>query len=343
MTLRGSKARTFVPALVVLASAGCLLGATVLGQTNRKPPPRFPLTLFAEAKAEDYVDDQVCGGCHPDVAAEFGRSYHAAHVKDPKLPVERRGCQACHGPGQKHLDSISDPEKIGQSIIRYTRIKSTEASAACLRCHGATMHDAQWRRTEHARSDVGCVDCHTVHHGKDSKLVTDAMPPADDLRAGLSPTDVTATRPLPHLKAEQPVLCAKCHRKEVSEFRRNFHHPVTEGRMTCSDCHELHPTKQSPSRIAPVKSTCVRCHLEKAGPFKFEHDPVAGWTGEGCTECHRPHGSANPRLLNSFSRGLCAQCHSEMTTAHYPGQTCWASGCHEALHGSNGDRYLRTR
>jgi DmsE family decaheme c-type cytochrome len=182
-----------------------------------------------------------------------------------------------------------------------------------------------------------------VHHGKGSALVEATKAEAADLRGTGSPTGVTTTSLTRSLKAEEPVLCGKCHRREVGEFRHNFHHPVPEGRMQCSDCHELHPTKDTPRKAAPTKSACVNCHLETAGPFKYEHEPVAGWIGDGCIECHKPHGSHNPGLLNSFSRGLCAQCHSDLTTSHYPGQTCWNSGCHEAVHGSNRDRNLLKR
>ena len=49
------------------------------------------------------------------------------------------------------------------------------------------------------------------------------------------------------------------------------------------------------------------------------------------------------RLLNTFSRGQCSQCHSDKGNNHFPGRTCWQSGCHEAIHGSNHDRTLFRR
>jgi predicted CXXCH cytochrome family protein len=328
-----------------VASITVLLGSVVFSEAQTKPKPKdYPLTLFANAQPEDYLPDSVCAGCHADIAADFGRTYHAAHVKDPKLPVDRQGCQSCHGPGAKHVESVSDDvEKARQAIVRYTAVKPAQSSAACLRCHGGTMHATQWTRSAHARSDVGCVNCHTVHHGEGSTMPDRIQPRADDMSAALAPAGIATRAARRYLKAPEPVLCGKCHRREAGEFRRNFHHPVAEGRMTCSDCHEAHPTKASARKSPATKSDCVRCHAEKAGPFRFEHDPVAGWTGDGCIECHRPHGSHNPSLLKSFSRGLCAQCHTDKMTSHNPGQTCWNSGCHQALHGSNTDRRFLTR
>ena len=91
------------------------------------------------------------------------------------------------------------------------------------------------------------------------------------------------------------------------------------------------------------RELCVTCHGNVAGPFVYEHDPVVGLTGEGCMECHRPHGSNNPKLLTTFSRGACAQCHTDKANNHFPGRTCWQSGCHVAIHGSNTDPFLLHR
>lgn len=325
------------PMLAVLSPASCLVIGTVWGFPQKSPDT---LRVFASAKESDFVDDKVCGSCHSEIAARFPKTYHAAAVGDPKLPVSRRGCQSCHGPGREHVASATDPEKAGQAIIRYGEVRPAEASAACMRCHGSVMHEAQWRRTEHAKRNLSCVSCHTVHGSQETE---DGKAPTD-LRALYSPTGVVTAKSPEHLKKVEPVLCGECHQSELREFRHAFHHPVGEGRVNCSDCHQVHPTRNSPlKRSFAYRGSCVRCHVEKSGPFRYEHDPVAGWTGDGCTECHRPHGSHNPYLLNSFSRGLCSQCHSDLTATHYPGQTCWASGCHEAVHGSNRDRYLRTR
>lgn len=187
MSQRSTRAGVFLPALILVTSTVCLLGAAVWVEADRKPPPRFPLTLFALARSEDYLDDEVCAGCHPSIAAEFPRTYHAAHVRDTKLPAEKRGCQACHGPGQNHISNLEDPAKIGQHIVRYGKIKPAEASAACMRCHETVMHSARWARTAHARNGVGCTDCHTVHHVRRSSLVAEEKPASADLRGALSP------------------------------------------------------------------------------------------------------------------------------------------------------------
>ena len=82
---------TTMPVLVLSLASVYLIGGAVWGEAQRKPRPTpFPLSLFAAAKADDYVDDQVCAGCHAEIASSFGRSFHAALVRDSKLPKDRR-------------------------------------------------------------------------------------------------------------------------------------------------------------------------------------------------------------------------------------------------------------
>jgi predicted CXXCH cytochrome family protein len=330
------------PGLIAMLPAVLLVSAAVLGEDRAKKPPAFPLSLFATAKADDYVDDQVCAGCHPDYSNGFDRSPHALFSKnpDPHVPIDKRGCQGCHGPGAKHVEVVGEGGKAGQTVIRYGKIKPAEESAACLRCHGDTMHAAQWKRSGHARADVSCVACHSIHNS--AKIEVGSLRTRDpgSIR---SPLNVASTVRPALLKAPEAELCAKCHAREVGQFRLSSHHPVPEGRLLCSDCHDVHPNRLANKRQPLTRDGCVSCHPDIAGPFVYEHDPVAGWTGDGCLECHKPHGSANPRMLSVFSRSLCTQCHTDKGSNHNPGMSCWSGACHVALHGSNHDRTLRQR
>ena len=86
-----------------------------------------------------------------------------------------------------------------------------EASAICLRCH-AKDAGMDWRGNEHALNDVTCVDCHKIHQ---------------------DPAKGT-------LKMAEPELCYQCHADIRAKENYPSHHPVREGKMKCSDCHENH-------------------------------------------------------------------------------------------------------
>ncbi|MBS1705004.1 MAG: hypothetical protein JST40_03960 [Armatimonadetes bacterium] len=318
-----------VQALVLIVGIA-MLSFGFTGTAQRKNAS-FAEKLFARATADDFMNEEACGECHPSVVKNFSASPHSALVSDSKLPLDKQGCQGCHGPGRIHQAEEN------AEVISYTKLSPKESSAACLRCHEKTMSESHWKRTEHARADVACVSCHQIHTDTENGLAHASV--KSDPRTTVLDAKVD---PKLMLKADEATLCGSCHPTVSAEFRSANHHPVPEGKMACSDCHSAHPSKNGVTTQDMFKGKCVTCHTEKAGPFIYEHDPVAGFTGDGCQECHRPHGTNNPKMLNSVTRGLCAQCHTDKLAQHYPGQTCWNSGCHASSHGSNSDpRFLK--
>ncbi|MCS7223638.1 MAG: hypothetical protein NZ959_03610 [Armatimonadetes bacterium] len=307
-------------------------GAAVVSKDQQKKEPPFPLNLFARAKPEDYVGEKECARCHKPYFASYEASPHALPMRDPKAPLDKRGCEGCHGPGEIHLEDVEDPTK----VIIFTKATERQVALACLRCHADTMRLSQWHRTEHARAGVSCTSCHQIHRNPQKERNHPSLLP------GQAPWTTNKKDDVALLKDTEVNLCGQCHQRQVAQFRLPFHHPVLEGRTNCTDCHDVHPSRQARRKTNPFKGTCVTCHAQTIGPFVFEHDPVAGWSGDGCTDCHQPHGSPHPALLKSSSRGLCNQCHTDKGNSHFPGQTCWQSGCHIAVHGSNTDRFLRT-
>lgn len=284
--------------------------------------------LFARAKEDDFMGSDGCKDCHSSQAESFPASGHAAFMHDPKAPLNKQGCEGCHGPGFIHQAEEN------AEVIAFRKMSPAESSAACLRCHETSLPETHWKRTEHANADLSCVSCHQIHPDSKPNFVPGSTA-AQRARDPKQPLVITQAAKKALLMADEATLCGQCHAPTVAQFQMSSHHPIPEGQMVCSDCHSVHPAKMQKARLTLEKGTCLTCHTEFAGPFAFEHDPVAGHTGEGCVECHKPHGSNNPKMLSSFSRGVCAQCHTEKLVSHYPGRTCWTAGCHVAQHGSN--------
>jgi DmsE family decaheme c-type cytochrome len=197
-------------------------------------------------------------------------------------------------------------------IRRFDKLSTKEIDQTCLGCHAGTHPN--FDRSPHAKANVGCTSCHSVHAPK---------------------TDVAL------LKAPQPQLCFQCHSDQKPQFGMPFHHPVQEGVVSCSDCHDAHGTFQASNlrSTADQNAICTKCHAETRGPFVYEHAAVRA---EGCLGCHSPHGSQNARMLNMPSiNTLCNQCHSPVAagTVHGMGagsasyQPC--TSCHTYIHGSN--------
>jgi DmsE family decaheme c-type cytochrome len=114
-------------------------------------------------------------------------------------------------------------------------------------------------------------------------------------------------------KDTQVEVCSQCHKDVRAELLRTSHHPMREGKMECSDCHNPHGTVSDKLIAAnTVNEKCYECHAEKRGPFIWEHAPVI----EDCTSCHTPHGSSHDKLLNARTPFLCQRCHSN---SRHPG------------------------
>jgi predicted CXXCH cytochrome family protein len=156
---------------------------------------------------------------------------------------------------------------------------------------------------------------------------------------------------------KNPAACFECHLQTHAEFSLAQHHPVLENRMNCVQCHDPHGLDIYKTAgglaMARQNETCAACHREQTRPSVFEHKALR----EGCTTCHNPHGSVNRKLLTQADPNLCLRCHAQNQgsltgtgviligavdhSAFLRRGTCWTSGCHTAVHGSNVDPRLR--
>lgn len=152
---------------------------------------------------------------------------------------------------------------------------------------------------------------------------------------------------------KDPSTCFSCHTDKKLEFRLPYHHPVTEGKMGCVDCHNPHGEEVRPwsaTSMNDVNQACTRCHKDQGGPFVWEHEALR----EGCTTCHKVHGSIHEKMLVARDHNLCLRCHTQANTpivgkssshsgatGFWSRGTCFTAGCHTAVHGSNFDDHLR--
>lgn len=228
--------------------------------------------LFAAATTvdSDYIDSDACEDCHSDVSESFMGTAHGTYLSGKDRPAVG-SCQACHGPGGKHVDS-EDPA----DIINPAKIDLVSGESTCLACHDDYMFE-EWAASEHRSNSIVCSDCHQIHVAFGTKEYK-------------RPTD----------------RCYQCHSEVKAATYLPSRHPIAEGKLECNDCHLVHGGEQPFMNDFTARELCLQCHAQMEGPFIFEHPPVT----ENCLVCHTPHGSVANNLLKQGEPSLCLNCHA---------------------------------
>ena len=295
-------------------------------ETAPAPKPADAAPKAADASAPVPYSKKgadTCLTCHDSerVMAVFQTKHGQPNDARSPFGKGQLQCEACHGPGGKHTGKIKKGDT-RPPMIRFGRDSVAPVAVqngVCLACHEKSL-SAEWHAGPHASNDVTCASCHDLHTAKD-----------------------------PVLSARtQDEVCFTCHVTKRAEFLRPYAHPLKQGKIACSDCHQPHGTSAASQLVkSSVNQTCYQCHAEKRGPFLWEHAPVA----EDCAICHSPHGSSNPGMLKARGPLLCQSCHSQEghpSFAYGPSNLPGGSGptvstlalgncmnCHSQVHGSN--------
>ena len=230
------------------------------------------------AAAAEVEASKACIKCHDaEDLPDMSRSAHAVST-DARTPA----CVSCHGASPTHVNKPDGsrlrpaPDRV---FSKNGGSPAGERNAACLTCHERGSNHALWRGSAHEAADVACSSCHKVHTNHDKVLA----------------------------RTSQPEVCYTCHQEQRAQMLRPSHHPVPEGKMSCSDCHNAHGSAGPKLvRRETTNGTCYTCHAEKRGPFVHAHEPVT----EDCMNCHSPHGSTVANLLKARAPVLCQQCHT---------------------------------
>ncbi len=109
-----------------------------------------------------------------------------------------------------------------------------------------------------------------------------------------------------------PAACLQCHLETRAQFTLPQHHPVSEGKMNCVQCHDPHGQDifkpAGGLNMARANESCSQCHRAQTRPFMYVHEAMR----EGCTFCHAPHGSVNAKMLVTPDLNLCLRCHAQV-------------------------------
>lgn len=247
--------------------------------------------VAAEEKApsglvEEPLRVDVCVLCHQSQYDAIKVSPHWMSG-DERTPGAVHECASCHGNLQEHVMSAGNSSEGGMTTYKKTtKLLPEEQNAVCMSCHKGTdlIH---WAGSAHDNGDVGCVGCHRIHM-------------QDKVRSKSTETEV----------------CYTCHTDMRGQENKPFTHPLREGKMVCSDCHNSHGgIGDRELKTFTINENCYTCHAEKRGPVLWEHIPVS----ENCLLCHNVHGSIHKGMLTQREPHLCQTCHEPVGAGSNPG------------------------
>ncbi len=191
--------------------------------------------------------------------------------------------QIC-GPNGFNCTTCHDP---------HGQIKESSRRDLCLSCHDGHAPTMAWHSSIHELNGVACTDCHNPHPNSCVQSVVD-----------INHYRVDRPKRMP-MSVWEPDACYKCHPKIYALNQMSSHHPILEGKMVCSDCHDPHGQRERNLKAETINLLCYKCHMEKQGPWAYPHPPC----DENCAICHEPHGAVANYLLRRPPTFLCLGCH----------------------------------
>ncbi len=172
-----------------------------------------------------YVGSKECVDCHEKITKEFITADHA-RLQAPGKNALEAGCESCHGPGSKHVESGG---------ATHTIINPGKNPETCFACH---LDKRSRFNLPHSHpvldGKISCNDCHDPHRG-------------DGFAGGAS------------LQTRDDT-CTRCHEAQRGPFAFE-HEAMREG---CTTCHDPHGTVNAKMLTSRNANLCLKCHVQDA-------------------------------------------------------------------------------
>lgn len=240
-------------------------------------------------------------------------------------------CEACHGPGEKHVrrqESLAAATaKIGDSpdatIVNPMRLSHVRASEICGQCHGVFIA----RGEQHARNYA----LHGIQYRPGGDL-HETRTYIKHPREGSSAEDWAGYYRNEEFYRERwwgdgTVLAGG---REYTAMRESG--CFQRGQMSCLSCHSMHDAAPEDQVKAGLRGSgaCTQCHDQPEFTSEVSRHTFHGPTSEGsdCLNCHMPykaygllggiraHDMAPPDIAASVQLGVpnaCNLCHLDKT------------------------------
>ncbi|HSD41648.1 MAG TPA: multiheme c-type cytochrome [Burkholderiales bacterium] len=191
---------------------------------------------------------------------------------DPENPAAQKvamsehntGCEACHGPGAKHVQSAR-----GADVFNPGKASKEQASLVCGYCHVRKENEHFKTAQGNPREDQPHpVVGQTFKAGQDDwrkwypdKMLIPGVNPAQPVNQNYPKTDLNNAFWLDEQSQKSGLYDARKHHQEYQEFIQSKHYRDKENPLSCSDCHSSHAV--AGKALIESRATCRECHRSK--------------------------------------------------------------------------------
>jgi predicted CXXCH cytochrome family protein len=265
----------------------------------------------------------MCADCHSTgLRKNYDRDADRFHTTWAEISV---GCEACHGPGSRHVAWAALPRTSRAARRDATKgltTRLTERRGVAWTVSAITGNATRSKPRTSDREIETCAQCHS----RRSQI-------ADGYEAGKPFLDyyrpALLSRPLYHADGQQ--------RDEVYIWGSFLQSRMSARGVTCSDCHNPHSGKLR----AESNALCATCHLPTKYDTPAHHHHQAASAGATCAGCHMPtttymvidprhdHSLRIPRPDLSVTLGTPNAC----TSCHLTRDARWAAAKVNAWYG----------
>ncbi|WP_406684463.1 tetratricopeptide repeat protein [Seonamhaeicola sp. MEBiC1930] len=236
--------------------------------------------------------NNMCADCHStNVRKNYNQNNHSYNTKYAIINVN---CEACHGPGNNHVNLVN---KLGDKYASTQGMQMTsdtnpkELVDQCARCH---MRREQY--SSHFNFEGTMMDHYfpqVLTNGlyyPDGQILDEVYVYGSFVQSKMYKNNVTCTNcHNPHtlkLKFEGNALCLQCHESPKYDVTSHHFHESGSDGAQCINCHmdgkiymgndyrrdhSFRIPRPDQSIKYGTPNACVRCHTDKSNEWAWEH------------------------------------------------------------------------
>ena len=274
----------------------------------------------------------ICSRCHstgPEPRLDTAARRLDTHVGELGI-----SCEACHGPGQRHValrkaapnSDKPSPELLASEIVHPAKLSPERSAQVCAFCHSM-----KWIGQQEPWTQKGF----TYRPGENLEATTPVIRASDTNRP---PALADFLRRNPDI-LEDFFWSDGMIRVSGREYNGLIESPChTGGKLSCISCHSSHESDPDDqlARNRTDSRACIQCHdrfRDGSEVARHTHHLVTS-TGSECYNCHMPHTTygvlkairshqvSNPKVSDDLATGrpnACNLCHLDKPLS-------WTSG-----------------